>query len=78
MIEHLLELHTHAPVRWLGERMGIASTNGVRDHIVRLERKGYIERVEKPSAGAQHSCTWRILRHPDGSPFRLRSKRGGR
>ena len=28
----------------IGERFGIASTNGVNDHLVSLERKGYIER----------------------------------
>lgn len=28
----------------IGERFSIASTNGVNDHLVSLERKGYIER----------------------------------
>ncbi len=31
----------------IGEAFGIASTNGVNDHLVALERKGYIERSSK-------------------------------
>ena len=31
----------------IGEHFGIASTNGVNDHLVALERKGYIERSSK-------------------------------
>ena len=50
----------------IGARFGIASTNGVNDHLVALERKGYIERsskargihiTEKASAGIyQHDA----------------------
>jgi len=31
----------------IGDRFGIASTNGVNDHLVALERKGYITRSSK-------------------------------
>lgn len=31
----------------IGERFGIASTNGVNDHLVALSKKGYIERSSK-------------------------------
>lgn len=31
----------------IGEEFGIASTNGVNDHLVALERKGFIERSSK-------------------------------
>jgi repressor LexA len=31
----------------IGEEFGIASTNGVNDHLVALEKKGYIERSSK-------------------------------
>ncbi len=31
----------------IGEKFGIVSTNGVNDHLVALERKGYIERSSK-------------------------------
>lgn len=31
----------------IGDRFGISSTNGVNDHLVALERKGFIERSSK-------------------------------
>lgn len=31
----------------IGEQFGIASTNGVNDHLLALEKKGYIERSSK-------------------------------
>lgn len=31
----------------IGERFGLSSTNGVNDHLVALEKKGYIERTSK-------------------------------
>ena len=31
----------------IGEKFGIASTNGVNDHLVALEKKGYITRTSK-------------------------------
>ncbi|MBX3177195.1 MAG: transcriptional repressor LexA [Candidatus Hydrogenedentes bacterium] len=35
----------------IGEEFGIASTNGVNDHLVALERKGYIERSSSKARG---------------------------
>lgn len=35
--------HGYAPtIREIGDRMGITSTNGVKDHMIALEKKGYI------------------------------------
>ena len=31
----------------IGDKFGITSTNGVNDHLVALEKKGYIERSSK-------------------------------
>jgi repressor LexA len=31
----------------VGEKFGITSTNGVNDHLVALEKKGYIQRIKK-------------------------------
>jgi repressor LexA len=56
----------------IGQEFGIASTNGVNDHLVALEKKGYIERnsqargirvTEKASAGLynQHVGTLPLL-----------------
>lgn len=36
-------------IREIGEEMGIASTNGVNDHLKALERKGYLQRTEQTS-----------------------------
>lgn len=36
-------------IREIGEEMGIASTNGVNDHLKALERKGYLNRGEQQS-----------------------------
>jgi repressor LexA len=36
-------------IREIGEEMGIASTNGVNDHLKALERKGYLTRGEQQS-----------------------------
>lgn len=38
-------------LREIGERMGIASTNGVADHLKALERKGYVTRTARVSRG---------------------------
>ena len=43
-IDALTRRHGYPPtLRELGKATGIASTNGVRDHLVRLERDGYIK-----------------------------------
>ena len=36
-------------IREIGEEMGIASTNGVNDHLKALERKGFLQRTEQTS-----------------------------
>lgn len=38
-------------MRQLGAVMGISSTNGVSDHLRRLERKGYIRRDKNQACG---------------------------
>ena len=38
-------------LREIGEVMGIRSTNGVNDHILALERKGYVRREDMKSRG---------------------------
>ena len=68
MIDHLLDHHTHAPVRLIGACVGVASTNTVYDHLRALERKGYIERVDFGGF-----ATPRVLRWPDGAVFALRA-----
>lgn len=41
-----LRAHGHPPtLRVLGDAVGISSTNGVHDHLVALERKGWITRA---------------------------------
>ena len=39
----------------IGEEFGIASTNGVNDHLVALEKKGFIERTDKAAIGLYQS-----------------------
>ena len=41
---HIAEYGRPPTLRWLGERLGIASTNGVNDHLKALERKGFLLR----------------------------------
>lgn len=44
VVEFIRE-HNYPPtLREIGKLIGIRSTNGVNDHLVALERKGYIER----------------------------------
>jgi SOS-response transcriptional repressor LexA len=38
-------------LREIGDQLGIVSTNGVNDHLIRLERKGYIDRAPMVSRG---------------------------
>lgn len=40
-------------LRELGERLGITSTNGVRDHLQALIEKGYVRRDERRARGIQ-------------------------
>ena len=54
--------HGFAPtMREIGRPFGIASTNGVEDHLLALARKGYISRAK----GTQRSIV--VLRLPDGA-----------
>ena len=55
--------------RELGEQMGIASTNGVNDHLRRLERKGYIER--QPRQGRCIKVLWEPDKQPSDDPPQL-------
>jgi len=60
--------HGYPPtLRWLGKWLGIASTNGVNDHLRALERKGYICRQEDfLSRGIA------VIKFPDGQPAMVR------
>jgi SOS-response transcriptional repressors (RecA-mediated autopeptidases) len=45
-IYDFLEKHCYAPtLREIGSHCGIRSTNGVNDHLLALEHKGFITRV---------------------------------
>jgi len=47
-INHYITDRGYPPtLREIGSHMGIRSTNGVKDHLYALERKGYIERDER-------------------------------
>lgn len=55
-IERQIREAGYAPtIREIGHEFGIRSTNGVNDHLVALERKGYVSRV------GQKSRTLRIV-----------------
>ena len=56
-------------LREIGEYMGIASTNGVSDHLQSLERKGYIRTTPYSPRAI------RVLRLPNGDPCALRFER---
>ncbi len=47
IIECIRENGLPPTIAEVGEQFGIASTNGVNDHLLALERKGYIERSSK-------------------------------
>lgn len=60
IIEHMRE-HGYPPtLREMGDHMGIRSTNGVAEHLERIERKGYIKRERLRSRGIT------VLRQPEG------------
>lgn len=67
MIAHLLEHHTHAPIRTIGAALSSKSTVNVCQHLAALELKGYIESRQAHAAGR----TWRVLFTPEGEPFHL-------
>ncbi len=47
IIESIRDFGCPPTIAEIGERFGIASTNGVNDHLIALEKKGYIERSSK-------------------------------
>jgi repressor LexA len=47
IIENIREDGYPPTIAEIGERFGISSTNGVNDHLLALEKKGYIERSSK-------------------------------
>lgn len=47
IIESIRDLGLPPTIAEIGEEFGITSTNGVNDHLVALEKKGYIERSSK-------------------------------
>ena len=47
IIECIRERGLPPTIAEIGEEFGIASTNGVNDHLVALEKKGFIERSSK-------------------------------
>lgn len=53
-------------LREIGERFGIRSTNGVNDHLLALERKGYIERDDERARGVRvvDAATREVLESP--------------
>ncbi len=61
--QHVRERGYPPTYREIARHLGIASTNGVNDHLVALERKGYLSRRN------QSARTLRILRTTDGAPF---------
>lgn len=64
IIGHLEEHHAPPTIRWLCEAMAISSTNGMRDHLLALERKGFIGRP--PGVYGM-----KVLRFPDGAPLKV-------
>lgn len=49
-INHSIQKNGYPPtLREIGDHMGIASTNGVNDHLNALERKGFIKREDMKS-----------------------------
>ena len=47
IIECILKQGYPPTIAEIGDRFSISSTNGVNDHLLALERKGYIERSSK-------------------------------
>lgn len=47
IIESIRDYGFPPTIAEIGQEFGISSTNGVNDHLVALERKGYIERSSK-------------------------------
>lgn len=53
-VESQIVQRGHSPtIREIGSKFGIGSTNGVRDHLVALIRKGYLKKQEFVSRGLE-------------------------
>ena len=50
LVEFTLDNHYQPSVREMGAELGINSTNGVKDHLRGLERKGWIKMTNKARA----------------------------
>jgi repressor LexA len=71
-VERQIRQVGYAPtIREIGKQFGIRSTNGVNDHLVALEKKGYLTR------DGQKSRTLRVLRSIEG-PLPAKSVRPSR
>ncbi len=69
--DHAVE-HGYPPtLAELGERLGIRNPNGVRGHVLALERKGYLERARGASRGIAIRGWTRVL---DATLGRLRGR----
>lgn len=66
IIDHINENGYPPGLRDIGAVMGIKSTNGVTDHLIRLAGKGYISIVPKESRAIK------VLRDSEGIQCRTR------
>ena len=64
IIGHLRDHHAPPTIRWLCDTVAIRSTNGMREHLLALERKGFIGRT--PGVYGM-----KVLRFPDGAPLKV-------
>ena len=69
IVRYVQDNHYPPTIAEIGERFAISSTNGVNDHLVALERKGFIERS---------STKARSIRVSEGAIFQLHNDDVGR
>lgn len=72
LCHHLVEKQRAPAIRELMEHLGIASTNGVHDHLKALEKKGFLLRPREKHHGL------RILKDEDNRVPVIRFVYGGR
>ena len=66
------ERNSHVPsIREIGDVLGIASTNGVADHLKRLENKGFLWRPRTMDRGHGAARAYKVLRLPDTTRVKL-------
>jgi hypothetical protein len=65
-------------IQEIGEHFGIASTNGVYDHLAALEKKGYIERSSKARSIRLTQKAMAGLVRPNANALPLLGTGGGR